>query len=272
MDAWKDLLASNGGDATKAARWGWDSLYTYMKKSESFTPPPSAISSVVNITVDASLFGNSGPMRVSYPGAMVNVTTNWTLACANAGMPENKSPNGGVTLGGWITASSINPSNFTRSYSRPAYIDSLPPRSNLDIMSESTVLKFTMQDKQDGSGNWVVDSVQYAKDSSAQNNSVVSVNKEFILAAGALSTPKILMNSGVGPKDTLQSAGINMVLESPGVGQRLQDHLVSICVPNVWISLTCCVRRLHPSPGRATGKPLATSTRRLPIFPNLQNS
>ncbi|KAF9523934.1 alcohol oxidase [Crepidotus variabilis] len=231
MDTWQELLAGDGGDSSTASRWGWDNLYKYMKKAETFTPPADSLKSVVNITVDASLHGSNGPMQISYPAIMINITANWTAACAGAGIPEQKSPNGGTTLGGFITPSSINPSNETRSYSRPAYIDSLPPRSNLHILSESTVLKFNMQSKQDKSGNYIIESVEYAKDSSQTSNTVVKINKEFILAAGALSTPKILMYSGVGPKDTLESAGISMKVELPGVGQRLQDHMTS---PIVW--------------------------------------
>jgi choline dehydrogenase len=50
--------------------------------------------------------------------------------------------------------------------------------------------------------------------------------REVILAAGALATPKILQLSGIGPADTLRSAGVDVVVESPNVGARLREHLV----------------------------------------------
>jgi choline dehydrogenase len=47
------------------------------------------------------------------------------------------------------------------------------------------------------------------------------------LAAGALSTPKIMFFSGVGPKDMLDTVGLPTKLDLPGVGQRLQDHMTA---------------------------------------------
>jgi choline dehydrogenase len=55
-------------------------------------------------------------------------------------------------------------------------------------------------------------------------NRVAHINKELILCAGALETPKLLMLSGVGPADELKKFGIKKVLEAPGIGQNLQDH------------------------------------------------
>lgn len=48
---------------------------------------------------------------------------------------------------------------------------------------------------------------------------------EVILCAGAIGTPQILQRSGIGPADILRSAGIMPVLDLPGVGANLQDHL-----------------------------------------------
>lgn len=48
---------------------------------------------------------------------------------------------------------------------------------------------------------------------------------EVILAAGAIGSPQLLMLSGVGPADHLKQHGIDVLLDKPGVGQNLQDHL-----------------------------------------------
>ena len=48
-----------------------------------------------------------------------------------------------------------------------------------------------------------------------------------MLAGGSLGSPKILLHSGVGPKDVLDAACVPLKLELPGVGQHLQDHMVS---------------------------------------------
>ncbi|MEH2252219.1 GMC family oxidoreductase [Nostoc sp.] len=55
------------------------------------------------------------------------------------------------------------------------------------------------------------------------------VNSEVILSAGAFDSPKLLLLSGIGDAEYLQSLGITVVADLPGVGQNLQDHvLVSV--------------------------------------------
>ena len=54
---------------------------------------------------------------------------------------------------------------------------------------------------------------------------VVRANREVIIAASAINSPKILMLSGVGPAAQLAQHGIEVVADRPGVGQNLQDHL-----------------------------------------------
>ncbi len=53
----------------------------------------------------------------------------------------------------------------------------------------------------------------------------ISAEAEVILAASAINSPKLLMLSGVGPAQHLREHGIDVVVDRPGVGQNLQDHL-----------------------------------------------
>ena len=53
----------------------------------------------------------------------------------------------------------------------------------------------------------------------------VTANREVIIAASAINSPKILMLSGIGPAEHLKDHGIEVVADRPGVGQNLQDHL-----------------------------------------------
>ena len=53
----------------------------------------------------------------------------------------------------------------------------------------------------------------------------VRAKKEVILASSSINSPKLLMLSGIGPAAHLTAHGIQIVADSPGVGQNLQDHL-----------------------------------------------
>ncbi len=193
------------------------------------------------------------------------MSSTWTQSCATVGIPEHSNPNGGLALGSFISPSTINPSNLTRSSSRSAYIDSLPPRPNLHILTEYTVLKFNFASQTD-SGKKVASSVEFGKNKD-EDRKKVGVEREVILAAGALATPKILMSSGVGPRDVLEKASIKMEVELPGVGQRLQDHMASFFGPMLLLSLTFCIctRPLSLSLTQLM-KRQGTSTHRIPTF------
>ena len=51
--------------------------------------------------------------------------------------------------------------------------------------------------------------------------------KEVILSAGAIGSPQILLLSGIGPRDQLEKHQIPLIVDLPGVGQNLQDHLIT---------------------------------------------
>lgn len=54
----------------------------------------------------------------------------------------------------------------------------------------------------------------------------IYANRGVIVAAGALRSPELLLRSGIGPRDSLSDAGVEPLVDSPLVGQNLQDHLV----------------------------------------------
>src|SRR5262249_38315377 len=67
----------------------------------------------------------------------------------------------------------------------------------------------------------------------------VAASREVILCAGAIHTPRLLLLSGVGPHAELEPLGIDTVIDLPGVGRNLQDHL--------WIT-GLCFEAKHPLP------------------------
>ena len=57
------------------------------------------------------------------------------------------------------------------------------------------------------------------------NIEIISANREVIISASSINSPKLLMLSGIGPAKQLKEHGIDMIADRPGVGQNLQDHL-----------------------------------------------
>ncbi|HJT03924.1 MAG TPA: GMC oxidoreductase [Pseudonocardiaceae bacterium] len=57
---------------------------------------------------------------------------------------------------------------------------------------------------------------------------IVHARREVILCAGAIDTPKLLMLSGIGPADHLRDVGIDVLVDSPGVGSNLDDHVEGV--------------------------------------------
>jgi choline dehydrogenase len=105
----------------------------------------------------------------------------------------------------------------------------LPPelvktRKNLTICTRTVVLSLELQDEAVGPravGVYIQDEAASVK----AKKILVSAKREIVLSAGAIGTPQILLLSGIGDPKHLNSVGIEIVHELPGVGLGLQDHL-----------------------------------------------
>lgn len=153
----------------------------------------------------------------------------WSAAAENCGVADSHDTYGGQNWGAYVATSAINPANWTRSYSRSGYLDPLPPRANYAVLPNAYVTRILF-DSSSPAGNLTANAVEYTLNGGA-STLTVKVNKEVILAGGSIGSPTLLQYSGVGPQDILSAAGITVVSELPGVGQHLQDHVVSKPVP-----------------------------------------
>src|SRR5699024_7549205 len=97
----------------------------------------------------------------------------------------------------------------SRAYLRPAM-----KRENLTVLTRAFVTGVVME------GNTAT-GVKYTKQ--GEEHSVSA--SEVILAGGAINTPQLLQLSGIGDAEHLESLGIESVVDLPGVGENLQDHL-----------------------------------------------
>lgn len=59
---------------------------------------------------------------------------------------------------------------------------------------------------------------------------LVKARGEVVLCAGAVDSPRLLLHSGIGPREDLEALGIPVALDLPGVGENLLDHPESVIV------------------------------------------
>ncbi len=111
----------------------------------------------------------------------------------------------------------MDPENVQRSYARTGHYENLN-RSNYELITESKVTRINLED--DVATGVVLQRTQL----NVTTEYTVEANKEVILAAGAIHSPQILQLGGIGPKKLLDSAGIDTIVDLPGVGQNFQDH------------------------------------------------
>ncbi|CEJ58114.1 hypothetical protein PMG11_06784 [Penicillium brasilianum] len=218
INAWKDML----GDMDGADNWGWDSFYAAMKKSENFTAPSDSIAQEANITWNTAHHGTQGPIHASYPGFTFSQVGQWEESLVNMSIAASSDMYGGQPWGAEVSTSCINPTNWTRSYSRTGYLDPLADNGNYDVLANAHVTRIIFDNST--TGNLTATAVEYTTNNGT-TKLTVKVNKEVILTAGTIGSPAVLLHSGVGPKDVLSSAGVDLLSELPGVGQHLQDHL-----------------------------------------------
>ncbi|XP_074594379.1 L-sorbose 1-dehydrogenase-like [Brevipalpus obovatus] len=199
-DRWAQLGATN---------WSWSDVFPYFIKSERIQPENSLVQ------FDEGYHGFDGPITVT--GASVMDTL---AKAAYAGIRELGLPIGDYNGEAQDRFSLIPTSieNGVRQSTALKYLSPASERQNLDIVPFAHVLKVLIDEDKRAIG------VLYEK-----NNTVYTVKatREVILCSGAYTTPKILMLSGIGPREVLEKYGLDVVKESPGVGQNLHDHPIS---------------------------------------------
>lgn len=163
---------------------------------------------------------------------MPEVNGKWVPTFGAMGIEMSADAYGGQNTGAYIAASTINAANWTRSDARAAYLDPLPPRDNLDVLAGATVSNIIYDTS---SALAKAKTVQFMTAAGGQVYNI-TVNREVIISGGAIGSPQILQLSGVGPKALVEAAGVKSVIDLPGVGQHLQDHLV-----RYYMSLSGCV-------------------------------
>ncbi|MEO8166260.1 MAG: GMC oxidoreductase, partial [Betaproteobacteria bacterium] len=131
------------------------------------------------------------------------------------GIPFNPDFNGAHQEG--LGYYQLTQSNARRSSTSVAYLNPIRERRNLTVRLGTQALRIVAE-KGRASG------VEVAGAGSASPQ-LVRAEREVIVTSGAMGSPKLLMQSGIGPADHLRSIGVDVVHDLPGVGANLQDHL-----------------------------------------------
>ena len=155
----------------------------------------------------------SDPLQ-SWYGAVLTIGNLGPLFNAFQELPGVKvvSDSGAGSAGVYWYPTFMDPVKVERSYAGNVH---LKDRPNYHVIAETAVRRVLLDDATTATG------VEFYIDTGI---ATVKADKEVLLAAGAVHTPKLLQLSGIGPKKVLEAAGLETIVDLPGVGQNFQDH------------------------------------------------
>ncbi len=157
--------------------------------------------------------GVGGPQAVGDLPDRHELADAFVESAKSLGIPANDDFNGATQEGtGYYQATTRNGRRVSTAvgYLRPAL-----KRSNLRVETEALATRVLFE------GTKAV-GVEYRQGGQAHT---VRAAREVILSGGAFNSPQLLQLSGVGPRGLLEAHGIPVVLDAPGVGEAMQDHL-----------------------------------------------
>jgi choline dehydrogenase len=189
-------------ESSGATGWNYQNCLPYFKKLENHQ------------CLSSEYTGNDGPVAVSGGNNMRNpLYRAFINAGVEAGYTETEDYNGFRQEG--FGQKFMNVDKGIRASTGHAYLKKAKKRPNLTVVKHALVTKVLFDGK----------TATGVKCDIRGDIKKFTANKEVILCAGSIGTPQLLQVSGVGPRDVLEAASIEVIHESPGVGQNLQDHL-----------------------------------------------
>jgi choline dehydrogenase len=202
-----DYFAAESGDAG----WKYDNVLSIYRRIEDWHGQP-----------DPDYRGSGGPVFVQpapdpHPLAPATVE-----AARSVGVPTFENPNGrmmeaqaGASIADMRVRDDRTRESVFRSYTYP-YLD----RPNLTVLTHAVVRRLVFDANR-------VTGVEVGYQGQIQT---LSASCEVVLSLGAVQTPKVLMQSGVGDEQELRRFGIPVRQHLPGVGRNYHDHTAFTCV------------------------------------------
>jgi choline dehydrogenase len=185
--------------------WRWENVLPLFKASEDHHGGASAT------------HGSGGEWRVERQRLSWAILDAFREAASETGIPKVDDFNGGDNTG--CAYFEVNQRRGIRLNASKAFLRPAATRSNLTIMTGCHVEKLLVDRTEQGP---TCRGVQFSGGGRAFT---ATARRETLLAAGAIGSPHILQLSGIGPADLLHRHGIAPVVDAPGVGENLQDHL-----------------------------------------------
>ncbi|KAK7697005.1 hypothetical protein SLS64_013996 [Diaporthe eres] len=214
--------------------WNWDSLEPYMKAAERNTPP-DPVQRSQGAGRDPEVHGYSGPINVSFP---IPMRIPRAVELYKESLPSifpgltigndlsNRSLDGTVSASSsWTIWHDYDTGENRRSSAADGYLwASSQQRESLTVLTNHKVDKVLFSEDLTASG--VIFGTKPGADVPGSQSGLhaVRANKEVILAAGSLATAPVLERSGIGSSDVLAAAGIQQLVDLPGVGVNLVDQ------------------------------------------------
>jgi choline dehydrogenase len=181
--------------------WGYDDVLPYFKKAEDQQRGAD------------DFHGAGGPLPVSDWRHADPLSEAFVQAAAQTGIPVNPDFNGASQEGAGFFQTTTR--RGRRASTAVAYLRPAKGRSNLHVETSALAQRIVFDGRR-------ADAVEYLK---AGTLRTARARKEVLVSSGAYNSPQLLQLSGVGPAELLRTHGINVVLDAPGVGHDLQDHL-----------------------------------------------
>lgn len=182
--------------------WGYEDVLRTYKAQEN------------NIRFDNEFHGTGGPLTVADPASPSPVNKAIIDAGLSYGLPHTDDFNGARQDGvGWHQVTAYKGQRQSAAY---CFLRPVLGRENFTLLTGHAVSRIRVENRR-------ATAVE-ARDANGAEV-VISARKEIVLSAGSFQSPKLLMLSGIGPRDVLDRHGIDIVHESDEVGRNYHDHM-----------------------------------------------
>lgn len=205
--------------------WSWNSLVPYFRRAER--------------TQDAAddTQGRDGAQWIERQRDPRPHTASFLEAARELGHPVT-APN--LAEGQGFSQTMVSQRRGARASTADAYLRPARRRRNLRVVTDAFVRRVTFDTSCDSGGSGGFGGAGGAGGEPRATGVYVEIGgvtrhalarREVVLSGGAVNTPQLLMLSGIGPRDHLAEHGIRVLVDAPGVGSNLQDHLVAGLAP-----------------------------------------